>query len=215
VIRASGGATKRVNSANPIVPDADVAAVRAMVEQAYAARGLPPRFRLTPLAQDDADAVLADAGYVAIDPSFTMIAPIRTAIVDPTVELAPPDARWSAGHAAAVGWSDAQAAVHAAILARLPSGAVAATLVEDGVPVAHGLASVADGHVQLFDIVDVAAARGRGLGRRLVAALLGHGAAQGHRRAVLQVLATNAPARRLYASLGFVDAYPYHYRIRR
>lgn len=216
VIRASGGTTKRVNSANPTRPDARLADVLAPAERLYAARGLPPRFRLTPLADADADARLAVAGYARIDPSFTMLAPPPPAgTPDAAVVLGPPDRPWQQGHATASGWTAAQAVAHAAVLARLPAAAVAAMLVEAGRPLAYGVASVGGGRVQLFDIVVAAAARRRGHGRRLVAALLAWGAARGHDEAVLQVLADNDPARALYASLGFVDAFPYHYRIRR
>ena len=80
-------------------------------------------------------------------------------------------------------------------------------------PIAFGAAGLGESHVCLFDVVVVARARGRGVGRRLIESLLGWGHASGHRDALLQVLADNEPARRLYASLEFVDTYPYHYRV--
>ena len=87
-------------------------------------------------------------------------------------------------------------------------------LVDEGDgPLAYGAAGLGDGRACLFDIVVVPHARGRGLGRRLVEGLLGWAAARGHGEALLQVLADNHPARALYRSLGFVDTYPYHYRI--
>ena len=59
----------------------------------------------------------------------------------------------------------------------------------------------------------VAAERGRGLGRAVTAAMLDWARAQGSAYAYLQVNADNAPAIRLYRTLGFTDAYAYHYRI--
>lgn len=216
VVRISGGATKRVNSANPVAPGARIADVRGAAEALYAAHGLPPRFRLTPLAEAAADAMLADAGYAAIDASFTMIAPAAASAGDPAIHFsAVSDPERLAGFARASGWTAAQQAVHAGLLTRLPPVRVFATLMEDGEAIGFGVASVAEGVAWLFDIAVVPVARGRGVGRRLVAALLDWAAAQGCARVGLQVLADNEPARRLYRSLGFRDAYPYHYRIRR
>jgi GNAT superfamily N-acetyltransferase len=54
-------------------------------------------------------------------------------------------------------------------------------------------------------------ARRRGLGLAVMDALLGWGAEQGATTAYLQVLADNAPARALYAGLGFVTHHAYRY----
>ena len=55
--------------------------------------------------------------------------------------------------------------------------------------------------------------RGRGLGRALTSALTQWGRSAGARTAYLQVREQNATARRLYAALGFQEAYRYHYRV--
>ena len=68
------------------------------------------------------------------------------------------------------------------------------------------------GLVGLYDIFTAPAARGRGLARALCARLLALAQDQGARTAYLQVDAANAPARKVYARLGFQDAYTYHYR---
>ena len=54
--------------------------------------------------------------------------------------------------------------------------------------------------------------RRRGVARALLAALAGWASAQGAQRLYLQVERDNEPARRLYAGLGFEEAYRYHYR---
>jgi GNAT superfamily N-acetyltransferase len=66
--------------------------------------------------------------------------------------------------------------------------------------------------VGLYDVFTAPAARGRGLSRQLCGQLLRRAAAQGARRAYLQVEAGNHAARAVYAKLGFEDAYRYHYR---
>ena len=214
MVRINGGATKRVNSANPIAPGARVDEVIGETERLYAEHGQPARFRLTPLADAGADTALAGRGYRRIDESLTMTAAVIAGrSCDRAVHLAGrADAAWCRGFAAVSGWSDEQDASHRALLAgarRL----VVATLVEDGRAVGFGAAAIAHGQACLFDIATLPEARGRGIGRRIVETLLGRAAADGAGTALLQVFADNAPARALYRSLGFVDAYPYHYRV--
>ena len=70
---------------------------------------------------------------------------------------------------------------------------------------------VVDGDlVGLYDIAS--AVRAQGHGERLCRALLALAHAQGARQAYLQVGSDNTVAQRLYARLGFVFAYRYHYR---
>lgn len=215
LLRVSGGDTKRVNSANSLAPDAAVNDVRSAAERLYAAHGVPCRFRLTPLAHHHADAALADAGYEAIDPSFTMVAPLARGRADPALRFADrPSPDWLERTAPLYGRSPAAAAVQARLLAGIPGPIALALLNEGAGPIASGYASIGEGRAQLSDIIVASAARRRGVGRRLVTGLLAWAEAQGCREAMLQVLAGNTVARRLYASIGFVDAYPYHYRVK-
>jgi GNAT superfamily N-acetyltransferase len=73
---------------------------------------------------------------------------------------------------------------------------------------------VADGdHVGLFDVLVAPSARRRGLARRLTQSIGAWGRSNGARHAFLQVVATNAAARPLYAELGFQTVYSYAYRV--
>lgn len=207
LLRVSGGDTKRVNSANPLPGAAPVERVIAPAAALYAARGLPCRFRLTPLAPAGADAVLADAGYDVRDPSWTMVAELAARPVDPALAIT------QVGAADLSGRADLAQAVHLRLLAAIPGAKAFAVLSEGGEAVAAGYASVGDDRAQLSDIVVRGDARGRGYGRRLVAGLLGWAHDAGCREAMLQVLAANRVARGLYRALGFADAYPYHYRV--
>jgi ribosomal protein S18 acetylase RimI-like enzyme len=68
---------------------------------------------------------------------------------------------------------------------------------------------------ELMGLYDVGVAAGhqrQGLAQRLCEWLLALAAAAGASQAYLQVGADNSVARRLYARVGFVDAYSYHYR---
>src|SRR5690606_843683 len=82
-----------------------------------------------------------------------------------------------------------------------------------GLPCAFAMA-VADGaSIGLFNLLSAPAHRRRGLGRTLVEVLLAEAHRAGARAAWLQVAADNRPAVMLYESLGFVEAYRYHYRL--
>lgn len=79
-------------------------------------------------------------------------------------------------------------------------------------PIAAGQVVVQDDLAGLYDIVTATAERGRGFGRAISGRLLAAGAAMGATVAYLQVDVGNAPARRVYSSLGFADRYAYWYR---
>ena len=216
LLRVSGGDTKRVNSANPAAAGAQPENVRAAAEQRYAAKGLPCRFRLTPLAGDEADAVLSAAGYDVVDRSLTMVAPLTPGVLDAALILASrADAKWLARTEPLSGRSPAASLVQARLLDAIPGPLALAVIEHSGMVAASGYASIGHSRAQLSDIIVAPHARGRGFGRRLVAGLLGWAHAQGCREAMLQVLESNHVARGLYRSLGFTDAYAYHYRVRR
>jgi len=107
----------------------------------------------------------------------------------------------------------ARRAVHDRMVGIISPPAAFARLELDGASVAWGLAAVERGMVGLFDIVTTGAARRRGAGRRLVEGLVAWAAAAGATTAYLQVAEENTPALELYRSMGFEEAYRYHYRI--
>jgi N-acetylglutamate synthase len=214
LLRLAGGFTKRANSANPLAPGGRFDVVLAEAEALYARQGLPAIFRLNPLAPPEADAILADRGYQLFDPSLVMTAPLNRIDDDPRVELAPyPDADWLAGFARANGVPRHLQAAHDALVRAIACPAAFATLHDGRASAGYGLAVAERGMVGLFDIVVSPAARGCGLGRALTARLLGWGKSVGADQAYLQVRAENSVARKLYASLGFVERYGYHYRV--
>lgn len=59
--------------------------------------------------------------------------------------------------------------------------------------------------LNLHDFTVLPAARGRGIGRRLLAAVIEHAQASGHCAVTLEVRNDNAAAQALYRSLGFAD----------
>ena len=229
VFRLGGGYTKRANSANALggrwemraesinawTPAHDFREVRAEAERFYAANGQPAIFRLTPLAGEDADPLLAAAGYEKLDPSRVMTAPLDSAQPDARVSIAPgPTPSWLNGIAAAQGIAPSHRLIHDRIVQAIALPTGFATCFVGDAAAGFGLGVADRGAVGLFDIIVRLEFRGRGLGRALTRALMHWGRAAGAETAYLQVFDANRLALRLYETLGFRAAYAYHYRRR-
>jgi ribosomal protein S18 acetylase RimI-like enzyme len=84
---------------------------------------------------------------------------------------------------------------------------------EDETPAATALVTIANGIAMFFNVIVDEARRGRGFGRAAMAAGLNAARETGADHAALQVVAANDVALKLYESLGFGEAYRYHYRV--
>lgn len=216
VLRFADGHTKRANSANalrqgtgPLGPRLDA------FEADYRRAGLTPVFRVTPLAESGLDEALAARGHTRFDESLVMTAALGGAPAPPApgVDLDPdPEAGWLDELASAAGAAPRERATLARMLACLVPAAIFVRVREEGQARAFAMGVVEDGHLGVFEVLTVPAARGRGLARRALEALAAWGMRQGAARAYLQVTESNAPARALYAKSGFETAYRYHYR---
>ena len=216
VLRLSAGHTRRANSASALGPST-IAPERIVetVETLFRARGLKPLFRLTCLADPAVERLLVARGWREEEPSFGMIADVDgrfapAADVRIETELT---GGWIDGAMAAYGKGEAGAAALRRTLPLIAPAHAYATVIERGEPVGWGLAVADRGYVGLYDLVVSEAARGRGAGTRMVSALIAWGAAQGARRAYLQVREPNEGARALYRRLCFRDAYRYTHRL--
>jgi ribosomal protein S18 acetylase RimI-like enzyme len=121
---------------------------------------------------------------------------------------------WIADFGRLNGRVDFNPATMKAMLEQITARTTFASLIDDGRPVGVGMGVIQDGLIEVQSIAVDPSARGRGLGRRLVGGLLAWGHSQGATAAILSVEATNTPATRLYASLGFTEIAGYHYRIK-
>ena len=211
VVRLSDGHTRRANSASPfsasrLAPEALIAAIEPLFRQA----ALRPVFRITPLAAPAMVRRLVATGWRDDDPSLGMFASDPLGAADPAVifESRASEA-WVAAAMEAYGHGEKGAAALRRMLPLIAVPVAFATLIEAGEPLAFGLAAAERGMVGLHDIVVVPKARGRGLGRRLVAALIDWGRRRGAPQAYLLVREGNQPARALYRSLGFAETYRY------
>lgn len=214
VLRFSCGFTKRANSINAWLPQVQVEEIAARAAPLYSNAGLPLIFRVSPLAGPDSDQWLSQQGFLRLDETVVMVAPIGAVDSDAAVSVSSaPDKSWSDGFAAANRVPEAHRQTHDLMLSRIRTPAAFASLLFGGRPAAFGLAVVERGMIGLFDIVTAPEDRRQGIARRLVTSLLAWGRLHGATRAYLQVVASNAPAISLYGQLGFAEVYRYHYRI--
>src|ERR1700743_972006 len=76
-LRFSGGYTKRANSINALSRESRFTdEVRQELEAAYTDQGLPPVWRLSPLAAPEVEHALAKRGYRLLDESLVQEAPL-------------------------------------------------------------------------------------------------------------------------------------------
>ncbi len=210
------GVTRRANSVLPLAWDGgDLDAAIDAVEAAYAARGLPPIFKLAPGAQPaELDARLAARGYGEEGHALVLGRPLAGAETTPALPVrlsaTPPE-----GWAEIVQGGGPERAVRDAIVGRIRRPRLFALAEVEGVPAAAGLGVVLDELLLVTALVTRPDLRRRGAARAVLAALCRDAAAQGVADLILQVEADNPPALRLYEALGWRRLYAYAYRARR
>nr|WP_256500364.1 GNAT family N-acetyltransferase [Limimaricola litoreus] len=196
-IGAGGGA--RVSAATlegPFDQD-DIAAAEA----AMRGEGRAPLFMVR-TGEAALDATLDARGYAVKDP--TVILAARLAALD----AIPAQAHWPPGAAQRALWAEGGiGAARIAVMER--AGGPKAVLHHPG-----GCAFVArHGEIAMLHALEVTpAARRRGTGRALMAMAAGWAHEQDCAWLALAVTRANAPARALYAKLGYEETAAYHYR---
>jgi GNAT superfamily N-acetyltransferase len=190
------------------------------VRELCEAAGVPLVVRITPFTQPpQLDAELAALGYQQDGLTCVLVKPgLRMGQPRPL----PPGLHWAALELDA--FADAVGALRGSPMAHRQSHAT--RMRQSPVPV-KGLAIrrddgqdvVACGQytqeaelVGLYDVFTHESLRGQGLAGQLCEHMLSLSINNGAEIAYLQVEATNIPARQVYARLGFVHGYTYHYR---
>lgn len=215
----SGGGSRRTQSVQPL--HAGTRPVDDLIDECerfHADRGLACVFRLTPVSQPaDLERRLEERGYERGDETRVQTAALAPFDAEPAARVeidAAVSEAWVDRCLALSGMRNAHARAHAATLRRVAAraGPSAFARIEAGGELAAiGLAAIEDGFCFLGEIATAPEHRRAGRARELVTALMGWGRAAGAHTALLQVVATNEHARRLYAGLGFVDRYAYAY----
>lgn len=222
LVRFSPGKARRARCINAVAEGRRPLADKlAQAQSVYAAAGLPMVLRITPFTRPASlDHELAARGFGAVDDTRVMVA----ASLHGLPERAPPaglafEPLGLGAMAQAVGALRgsplAQRQAHAERLAAspVPFRALALRRKDDGAVVACGQCALEDGLAGLYDVFVDPSARGRGLAQALCARLLADAREAGAQAGYLQVESDNADARAVYAKLGFVDGYGYHYRV--
>lgn len=216
VLRWAEHGPRRTNSVNPVAPSRlPIDAKIRYCEEWFEARGSPPIFRLTSLADPSLEDALDDRGYVKTSPTDVMTAPIRTAIASDSVVITTgPSAAWLR---AVEGKSAAAPAVIDRLAAQLTAGSGQrrfASIGPSNEPAAIGMGIDFDGYTTIYNMHTQPEARRRGYATAILTTLLAAGAAAGSSRAFLQVTRANEAAQRLYRDAGFAPVYSYSYRQR-
>jgi RimJ/RimL family protein N-acetyltransferase len=214
-IKLGGGVSRRSNSANANGPHAVLDdALLARVREVYRHAGLPAYVRLPSILRADVGGFLQSRGFAREGDTLTLAGPLPVAAMTASVELTPaPAADWLAASNAINGRTSAEAAAFDAILARLQAPAAFAAVRRDGQVVSLAYGALQGGWLCVEAVATAAPWRGQGFAGQAVGALMTWGGVQGAATAALQVSADNAPARALYARLGFGrELYRYHYR---
>nr|WP_295890046.1 GNAT family N-acetyltransferase [uncultured Devosia sp.] len=216
VRRAAGGYTKRANSLQCFDPDdGDDAADRLAAGVAwFTARGIPPVVRSTPLASPRLNAALDAAGWATIDRSYLYAMPLEVHEPDAQGRITDLlDPGFLAAQQALQGFSDGHMLRMRALLDVVEVPAAGIVVERDGVPVASGLMTIADGIVIASSVIADRTRRRQGLGAAMMRTGLAWAKGQGATVAALNVQADNSPGLALYGSLGYAHQYDYTYRV--
>ncbi|MFD2265491.1 GNAT family N-acetyltransferase [Lacibacterium aquatile] len=213
VARLGNGVTGRANSVNAVYASTRPAPeVLAELEELYKAAGLPTVFRDTPLLPDAMREALTVRGYKTFKPSVVQLAQsLPEAEADPAVAFKPKQDNAWLDALGACGVVRGLLEKHRALLSLIAHPARFATLSEDGEVLAVALGVLDRGHFCIYEVNTAPAARGRGIGKRLMRALLAEGRRMGGTKGLLQTQGDNEPARALYRGFGFEVIYPYGY----
>jgi ribosomal protein S18 acetylase RimI-like enzyme len=223
LLRFANGFTRRANSVNAIYPStADVAEKIRCCEELYRSRRQAIVFKMTPACQPETlDDELASRGYTREAETSVQLLPLQGIDVpelSQDLQLGDsdqPTERWVACYMRLSEQAGHHMPVLRQMLDRISPRRCFLSLDQGGETIAVGMGVLERGYLGLFDIAVEAALRGRGLGTQCVSQLLRWGQTNGAQHAYLQVMHSNTAAVRLYARLGFSEAYSYWYRVLR
>jgi ribosomal protein S18 acetylase RimI-like enzyme len=212
----AGNPAKRLNSVNPLDPsDSGRLGDRiARAARRFEAYGRPLVFRMSPLSGTELAHYLDDQGWSRFEESLIMRMPLSGAAIDHALDQIPLK---DVGRFinAAIRTEDLDPALRpglSEIIGSIEPRTGLFVLEQDGEPVTTAICVQDNDIAGLFKIATAVEERGKGYGRRTILSALKWARSHGAREAWMQVDAENAVALSVYRSLGFTEAYRYHYR---
>lgn len=221
VLPLDTGTVSRARSAVPLSHEPPDLSVIDGIESIYRDHGLIPRFRLPVglTAFSPFETALRGRGYKTVAPVLVMVGTpigLRDGGDPGPARLDPrPSDAWVQAYLGE-GFDPVDGAIRVGLLTRSADTLYASISPSQNPDPSRSVAAVgcacfADGVVGVHGMRTVAPERRRGHARALLAAMGVEAARRGIDIAYLQVEVGNAPARRLYDSLGFTTAWTYDY----
>lgn len=220
VLRFAKGYSKRANSVQAIYSSSlDVHEKIRVCEEIYTSSQLNTVFKITPFVQPgELDQLLQDKGYVVVDRTLVQLRNLEDLNTPKPVDIHIDEQltdEWLHHFCRLNSVCGQFRETMTQMLLNIRAHTAFIRLSVDGLVVACGLGVVERQIIGLHDIITDPAYRSRGLAEQMILHLLHWGKSQGAVSSYLQVVAENAPARRLYAKLGYTDAYSYWYRVKK
>ena len=223
-----GNPARRVNSLNIYDPadDADIEARLARVAARLSDADIEMHLRWTPLVPGALDDLIDTRGWERYAQTEVWATPISEGDLPRGAARPLPDGLgmhrlplidWLRDFAAVGGTEAGKVTPQAlaslrASLEKVPAELLALSLRDHAGEPQAVLLGVCDGAlIGFFDVATRPDRRRRGFAAMLVLYALAYGQTVGAKKAWLQVVADNAPARRLYGRFGFAPVYHYHY----
>lgn len=225
VLRATQGVTKRANSVLAVGDFPRIPNWLQLVEQFYAAKGLPAIFQISDASPEELDAMLELHGYVQDLPCLMMFADsedvasqAKQRLKDTTgitLEWVPfADEEWLDAFLQLEKYSTDLKDIYKGICDRIDTSKGFVKVKKGNRIIAVGTAIVQGQWAGFLNVIVSEEERGQGLGYYLLHALTVWSIAQGASRQYLQVVAANTAAVSLYEKLGYKTMYGYHYRMK-
>ena len=225
-IRTANGFTKRANCVSTLPGgNENMSEKIAQCEQYYDAIQQPTIFKLTPFSEPNLDDALEQLNYIKQDASLVMAMSL-----DDFQPLNIPDMqtsdhihfsllqhisiKWIEQYCQLSGTSEHLIPTIIDMMAAIQGDIICSSCILNDEVVAVGLAVVDNQYISLYNIVTAEHQRNKGIAGALITKLLNVGMQNGALTSYIQVLSDNSAALHLYKKLGYLEQYPYWYRIK-
>ena len=217
LLRFAEGYSKRANSVNMLYPSTiDLEKKIDECERRYVAAHLASVFKIIKGEHTQIDSILERRGYEIATPTDLEILPLeKTNFTErDCLWFDEPDKDWLDFWTTFEKYNQYVKKTAIRVIQKIQNKALYVELIKDGKCVGCASSVMENGYAIIGNVVVDEKHRGKGYGRILCESLLSLLKKKGIHTAYLQVVQTNTPAVKLYASLGFKKIYSYWYRVK-